>query len=196
MSLSVPFVNKRSLTGADIYPGLLQALPVLDQAWQVIGMDFIEGLPRSAHVDTILVVVDIFSKNAHFLPLLHPFTACKVAQVFLNSIYKLHGMPESIVSDRGRIFTSRFWQELFKLSGTQLRMSSSYHPQTDGQTERLNQCLETFIRSFVDVCPSKWASWLPLAEYWYNTNYHSSLGKSPFEVLYGHAPRHFGVLAG
>jgi transposase InsO family protein len=175
------------------YPGLLQPLPIPDAAWQIISMDFIEGLPRSAHADTILVVVDLFSKYAHFLPLLHPYTALKVAQLFMDSVYKLHGLPQSIVSDRDKVFTSKFWQELFKLTGTTLRMSTSYHPQTDGQTERVNQCLETFLRSFVHACPTKWSHGLSLTEYWYNTSFHSSLGRSPFEVQYGRALRHLGL---
>jgi transposase InsO family protein len=175
------------------YPGLLQPIPVPEQSWQVISMDFVEGLPRSRNADTILVVVDVFSKYAHFLPLLHPYTALKVAHVFMDSVYKLHGLPHSIISDRDKIFTSHFWQELFRLSGTTLKMSSSYHPQTDGQTERVNQCLETFLRSFVHACPSKWLSWLALAEYWYNTSFHSSLGTTPFEVMYGRHPRHLGI---
>jgi hypothetical protein len=175
------------------YPGLLQPLPIPKQAWEVISMDFVEGLPRSANANTILVVVDTFSKYSHFLPLLHPFSALKVAQLFMDCVYKLHGLPVSIVTYRDRIFTSRLWQELFRLSGTTLKMSTSYHPQTDGQTERVNQCLKTYLRSFVHVCPSKWSSWLSVAEYWYNTTYHSSLGRSPFEVLYGRAPRHLGL---
>lgn len=111
----------------------------------------------------------------------------------MNQIYKLHGMLMSIVSDRDRIFTSKLWQELFKLSGTQLRMSGSYHPQMDGPTERVNQCLEAYLRCFVQACPKQWSKWLALAEFWYNTCYHSSLGKTPFEVLYGHPPRHLGI---
>ena len=99
-----------------------------------------------------------------------------------------------IVSDRDRIFTSTLWKELFRLTDTTLNMSSSYHPQTDGQTERLNQCLETYLRCLVQACPSKWSQWMSLAEYWYNTTYHSALGKTPFEVLYGYSPRHFGIL--
>jgi transposase InsO family protein len=160
------------------YPGLIQPLPIPEAAWQIISLDFIEGLPRSAHADTILVVVDLFSKYAHFLPLLHPYTALKVAQLLMDSVYKLHGLPQSIVSDRDKVFTSKFWQELFKLTSTTLRMSSSYHPQTNGQTERVNQCLETFLRSFVHACPTKWSHWLSLAEYWNNTSFHSSLGRS------------------
>ena len=92
-----------------------------------------------------------------------------------------------------KIFTSAVWQELFKLTGTALRMSTSYHPQTDGQTERVNQCLEAYLRYFVHACPTKWKQWLSLAEFWYNTSYHTSLGKTPFEVVYGQTPRHFGI---
>lgn len=170
------------------YPGLLQPLPVPTQAWQVISLDFIEGLPQSAGYTVILVVVDRLTKFAHFVPMRHPFTALKVAQVFMQAVYRLHGMPESIVSDRDRVFTSTLWKELFRLSDTQLLMSSSYHPQTDGQTERVNQCLETFLRCFVQACPSKWSSWLAVAEFWYNCCFHASLGRSPFEVLYGRTP--------
>jgi hypothetical protein len=111
----------------------------------------------------------------------------------LDQVYRLHGMPDNIVSDRDRVFTSAFWQQLFALSDTQLCMSSSYHPQSDGQTERVNQCIETYLRCFVHACPSKWSQWLPVAEFWYNTNSHSSLDRSPFEVLYGHPPKHFGL---
>jgi hypothetical protein len=99
------------------------------------------------------------------------------------------------VSDRDRIFTSHLWQELFKLSGTKLHMSTSYHPRSDGETERVNQCLETFLRCFVNSQPTQWVQWLPLAEFWYNTSFHSSLGATPFEVLYGIQPRTLGLSA-
>jgi hypothetical protein len=154
------------------YPGLLQPLAVPPQAWHTISLDFIEGLPRSLQSNCILVVVDKFSKYGHFIPLLHPFTASKVAKVFLDNVYKLHGLPVNIVSDRDRIFTSSFWQHLFQLTDTKLCMSSAYHPQSDGQTERLNQCLETFLRCFVHTCPTRWSQWLSVAEYWYNTSFH------------------------
>jgi hypothetical protein len=131
-------------------PGLLQPLPVPPQAWHTVSMDFIEGLPKSNKWDVIMVVVDKFSKYAHFLPLSHPYTALQVAQTYFSNIYKLHGLPSAIISDRDRVFTSNFWQQLFTLSDTQLLMSSSYHPQTDGQTERVNQCLEaSFSRILV-----------------------------------------------
>jgi len=174
-------------------PGLLDPLPVPSQPWTVVSLDFIEGIPQSNRYNTILVVVDKFTKYGHFIPLAHPYTALQVAQLYLANIYKLHGLPQTIISDRDRIFTSKVWQELFKLTDTQLAMSSSYHPQSDGQTERLNQCLETFLRCTVNACPKQWSQWLSLAEFWYNTSYHSALGRSPFEVLYGQPPRHFSI---
>lgn len=174
-------------------PGLLQPLPIPPTAWHTISLDFIEGLPKSKNFDTILVVIDKLTKYAHFICLSHPYTATTVAQAFLTNIYKLHGMPTVIISDRDRIFTSTLWQELFKLTETTLNMSSSYHPQTDGQTERLNQCLETYLRCMVHSCPTKWAHWISLAEFWYNSTFHSAHGLTPFQALYGHPPRHFGI---
>jgi hypothetical protein len=174
-------------------PGKLQPLPVPSEAWQIISLDFVEGLPMSSSFNCILVVVNSFTKYGHFIPLCHPFTASVVAKVFLNQIYRLHGMPLSIISDRDRIFTSALWKELFLLAEVKLQMSSSYHPRSDGQTERLNQTMETFLRCFVNSCPAKWSSWLPLTECWYNSCYHSTVGCSPFEALYGYTPKHFGV---
>lgn len=172
--------------------GLLQPLPVPDQAWQVVCLDFIEGLPKSSRYDTILVIINKFTKYAHLILLAHPYTAVQVAQVFLDNVYKLHGLPQSIVSDRDRIFTSTVWRELFRLTDTQLLLSSSYHPQTDGQTERLNQCLKTFLRCSASSCPKQWSKWLSVAEFWYNTSFHSALGRSPFDVLYGYKPKQLG----
>lgn len=157
-------------------------------------MDFIEGLPKSNSYDVILVVIDRFSKYAHFIPLSHPFTALQVAQAYMNQVYKLHGLPQSIISDRDKLFTAKFWQELFRLSDTQLQMSSAYHPQSDGQTESLNQCVEAFLRCTVHACPRLWSKWISLAEYWYNTAFQSALGRTPFEVLYGQQPRHLGIV--
>uniref|UniRef100_A0A453JGS9 Integrase catalytic domain-containing protein n=1 Tax=Aegilops tauschii subsp. strangulata TaxID=200361 RepID=A0A453JGS9_AEGTS len=102
-------------------------------------------------------------------------------------------MPEYIVSDRDPVFTSNFWQTLTQRTGTQLNMSSAYHPATYGQTERVNQQVECYLRSFISSHPSKWSKWLSMCEFWYNTNWHSAVGKSPFEVLYGHSPRYFGI---
>jgi hypothetical protein len=150
------------------YPGLLQPLQTPSSAWQVISLDFVEGLPQSHGYNCILVVVDLFSKYSHFIAMKHPFTALSVAKVFMINIYRLHGLPSAIVSDRDRIFTS-LWRELFRLAGVELRMSSAYHPQCDGQTEHVNQCMETFLRCFANAVPTKWFEWLHLAEFWYNT---------------------------
>jgi hypothetical protein len=139
------------------------------------------------------VVVDKFTKFAHFLPLKHPYTAASVAKIFLDQVYKLNGMPQSIISDRDPIFNSNFWKELLCLAKVQLRFSTAYHPQLDGQTERVNQCPETFLRCFVSACPKRWLSYLSLTEYWYNTSYHSAIGMSPFEAMYGRPPWHFGL---
>ncbi|KAL5814386.1 hypothetical protein ACOSQ4_025027 [Xanthoceras sorbifolium] len=112
-----------------------------------------------------MVVVDRLSKYCHFIPLRHPFTAATVAKAFVFNVVKLHGIPQSIVSDRDKIFVSNFWSTLFKLQGTELKMSSSYHPQTDGQTEVVNRVLE-----------------------YYNTSLHSATKMTPFEVVYGTPP--------
>ena len=168
--------------------GLLQPLPVPCKVWDDISLDFVEGLLMSQGKDAIMVVVDRFSKSAHFLPLTHPFTAKTMADKFVEGVVKLHGMPISIISDRDPIFVSKFWQEFFKLSGTKMKLSSAYHPQTDGQTEVVNRCMEQYLRCFIHQWPHKWTSYLPWAEYWYNTTYHISAGMTPFQALYGRLP--------
>ena len=151
-------------------------------------MDFIEVLPKSDSKEVIFVAVDRLTKYSQFFSLSHPFTAYTVAIVFLDNIYKLHGLPESIISERDAIFVSNFLQELFKLLGTELKMSTAYHPQTVGQTERVNACLETYLRCMVGHKPKSWSQWLPLAEWWFNTHYHSRMKMSPFQALYGYPP--------
>lgn len=115
----------------------------------------------------------------------------------MNHVYKLHGMPDSIISDRDKIFVSRFWQELFHRSGTKLLLSTAYHPQTDGQTEVLNRCLENYLRCMTGETPANWFHWLPLAEWWYNSSFHSSIRLTLYEALYGQPPPpHMPYLAG
>ena len=132
--------------------------------------------------------MDRLSKSAHFLALSHPYTAKMVAKKFVKGIVKLHGLPKSIISDRDPIVISHFWREFFKMSGAKLHMSSAYHPQTDGQSEVVNRCIEQYLRCFVSQQPRKWSSFLPWAEFWYNTTYHSSIGMTTFQALYGRPP--------
>lgn len=171
-----------------LLPGLLEPLPIPTRIWTDISMDFIEGLPKSGGKTVILVVVDRLSKYSHFCALSHPYTASSVAQIFMDQIFRLHGLPSSIVSDRDATFTSHFWTELFQKTGTKLKMSSGYHPQTDGQTEIVNKCLETYLRCFTSEQQHQWAKWLPLAEWWYNTSYHTASKMTPYEAVYGQAP--------
>jgi transposase InsO family protein len=116
-----------------------------------------------------------------------------VAHAFMDNVYRYDGLPQVIISDRDKKFTSAFRQYLFKLEDTTLNMSPSYHPQTNDQIELLNQYLETYLRCAVNVQPKQWSKWLPRDEHWYNTTVHSALGKSPFQVLYGRNPRQLGV---
>lgn len=168
--------------------GLLQPLPIPSRVWEDISMDFITHLPQVHGKSVIWVVVDRLSKFGHFIALPTSFSAASLTPVFMVEIHRLHGMPKTIVSDRDRVFVSKFWQELFKLSGTKLCFSSSYHPQSDGQTEVLNRILETYLRCFVSDNPKLWLQFLHLAEYWYNSTYQSAIRMSPFEVLYGRPP--------
>jgi len=168
--------------------GLLHPIPIPSTIWEDLSMDFVTHLPSSNGFTTILVVVDRFSKGVHLGALPAHYTAFKVANLFLNIVCKLHGFPRSIISDRDPIFISSFWRELFRLSGTTLRMSTAYHPQSDGQTEVMNRTIEQYLRSFVHHNPANWFKFLALAEWSYNTSQHSGTDFTPYEVTYGKPP--------
>jgi IS30 family transposase len=139
--------------------------------WTDIGLDFVEALPRVGGKSVTLTVVDRFSKYCHFIPLGHSYTAESVAQAFFAEIVRLHGVPQSMVSDRDPVFTSVFWQELMRLIGAKIHMTSAFHPQSDGQTEAANKVITMYLRCFTGDRPRQWLCWLPWAEYIYNTAY-------------------------
>lgn len=170
--------------------GLLTPLPIPERPWQDVSMDFITKLPPSGTqlFDAIFVVVDRLTKMAHFMPFHEASSASETASVFFKSIYRLHGLPRSIVSDRDSKFTSRFWQTLMKSIGTRLNMSTAYHPQTDGQTERTNRTLEDLLRSYTCNQQACWSDMLAFVEFAYNDSIHSSTGFTPFFACYGYNP--------
>ncbi|KAL4030943.1 hypothetical protein IC575_009198 [Cucumis melo] len=166
--------------------GLLQPLSIPEWKWENVSMDFITGLPRTLRGFTVIwVVVDRLTKSAHFVPGKSTYTASKWAQLYMSEIVRLHGVPVSIVSDRDARFTSKFWKGLQTAMGTRLDFSTAFHPQTDGQTERLNQVLEDMLRACALEFPGSWDSHLHLMEFAYNNSYQATIGMAPFEALYG-----------
>ncbi|GKB48458.1 putative reverse transcriptase domain-containing protein [Tanacetum coccineum] len=166
--------------------GLLQQPEIPVWKWERITMDFVSGLPRTpSGYDTIWVIVDRLTKSAHFLPTKKTDTMEKLTQLYLKEIVCRHGVPILIISDRDSHFTSRFWRSLQKALGTNLDMSTAYHPQTDGQSERTIQTLEDMLRACMIEFGSSWDLHLPLVEFSYNNSYHASIKAAPFEDLYG-----------
>jgi hypothetical protein len=152
-------------------------------------MDFIVELPRSDDYTQVWVVVDRFTKMAHFIPLPTQASAKDLAVSFLREIWKLHGLPEEIISDRDTKFTSKFWSSLMTLLSITQRLSTAFHPETDGQTERVNQSLEQYLRMFCNYSQDNWVELLPLAEFAYNNSVTSAIGMSPFYANYGYNPQ-------
>lgn len=170
--------------------GHLLPLAIPESPWSSISMDFIVGLPPSTNGYTcIWVVVDRLTKMAHFIPCKETINSEGLAHLFLDNIFRLHGLPTSIISDRGSIFTSRFWQSLLSLLKIKSCMSTAFHPQTDGQTERINSILEQYLRSYLNYQQDDWVSLLAIAEFSYNNTVQSSIRHSPFEANYGFHPR-------
>ena len=168
--------------------GLLQPLPIADRPWSFLSMDFIDQLPLSDNFDSILVVVDRFTKMALFIPTRTDITSSELATLFIQHIFSKHGLPADVVSDRGSKFTSSLWRDLNKALGIHQSLSTAYHPQTDGQTERINQIVETYLRLYINYDQDNWSKYLPLAEFSYNNATHSSTTMSPFFANKGYHP--------
>jgi len=152
-------------------------------------MDFIVQLPLTRQGnDAIVVFTDRLTKRAHFQAMHTTATAPEVAKIFFNTIFKDHGIPKVIVSDRDAKFTSHFWKSLFSQLGTKLAMSTAFHPQTDGQTERLNRTLEDMLRIYATYKQDTWDEYLPAAEFVYNNSKQASTGFTPFELDNGQHP--------
>jgi hypothetical protein len=170
--------------------GLLHPLEHPYAPWQSLSMDFITDLPESESCDQLWVIIDRFTKMVHFIAFPKDGKkATDLAIIFAREIWKHHGLPSDIVSDRDSRFTLEVWKEFLRLSGIRPTMSTAFHPQTDGQTERLNQTIEAYLRSFVCHEQNDWVPLLPIAEFAYNNSVTSGNGISPFYANYGFHPQ-------
>jgi hypothetical protein len=169
--------------------GVLHPLSIPMWKWDDISMDFIMGLPLTARMkDSIWVIVDRLTKTAHFIVVHTTYSVHQYAELYMDQIVRLHGIPKTMISGRGTQFVARFWEQLHECLGTKLIHSSSYHLQTDGQTERINQILEDMLQASILHFDKSWDKCLSLAEFSYNNSYQASLKMAPFDALY---ERHF-----
>ena len=174
--------------------GDLQSLPVPTHQWKDLSMDFVTSLPLSADwkgdsYNSILVIVDRLTKMVHYELVKVTINALELAEVIINVVVRHHGFPDFIISDRGAIFTSKFWSLLCYFLGIKRRLSTAFHPQTDGQTKRQNSTMEAYLRAFVNFEQNDWARLLPMAEFAYNNAKNASTGHTPFELNCGFHPR-------
>src|SRR5258705_8214543 len=169
---------------------LLKTLQVPFQRWSSVSLDFITGLPMSNGFDALLVVVDRLSKMAHYIPTTSDVNSKQLAKLFFDNIFRLHGIPDSIVSDRGTQFTSDFTRALAALVGIHQKLSTSFHPQTDGQTERVNALVEQYLRGYCNYQQDNWVELLTMAEFSYNNTMCSSTSLTSFFAMYGEHPRY------
>ena len=166
--------------------GLLKPIMIPEWKWDRVTMDFVSGLPLTqSKKDSVWVIVDRLTKSAHFIPVRTDFSLDKLAELYVSQIVRLHGVPISIVSDRDPRFTSRFWKKLQEALGTKMHFSTAFHPQTDGQSERIIQILEDMLRCCVLEFCGSWERYLPLIEFAYNNSFQSSIKMAPYEALYG-----------
>ena len=170
--------------------GLLQPNKVPDQPWQSITMDFITDIPESDGYDTILVVIDRLTKMSQFISCKKDLDARQFATLFMQHIVRLHGIPRDIITDRGSLFTSGLWKQITEKLGIERRLSTAFHPQTDGQTKRTNAILEQYLRAYINYQQDNWNELLPLAEFAYNNGYQETIKTTPFYANYGRNPEH------
>ena len=170
--------------------GYLQPLPISDRPWSSISMDFVTDLPSSDKCTCILVVIDRLTKMGHFIPLPSVPSSVETADVFINSIFRLHGLPDEIITDRGTQFTSKFWNAVCSSLNVSLSLSSPFHHQSNGQTERVNSVIEQYLRCFTNYKGTDWKKFISLAEFSYNNALQDSAKNSPFFLNYGFNPRH------
>ena len=169
-------------------PGLLQPIDLPNKPWEEITYDMIVALPMSEGYDAVLTVVDRLSKMVHFIPTHSDASAVDVANLFVNFVWKLHGLPRKTISDRGPNFNAKFLRQVYKRLGIEPHFSTAYRPQVDGQSERLNQFVEIYLRHYINHRQTDWVAALPLAEFAYNNGKHSGSRHSPFYICYGYNP--------
>jgi len=180
---------QRMKNRAEMPAGKLRPNEVLERPWQHISVDFITKLPMSKGHDSILVACDRFLKMSHFVATTEKTTVEGLARLFRDNVWKLHGLLESVILDRGPQFAAGLTKELNKMLGIETKLSTVYHPQTDGQTERTNQELEQYLRMYVNHRQNNWSEWLATAEFAFNNKVHTVTKMSPFKVNYGREPR-------
>ena len=181
-------ICRRAKVSHETYNGLLKPLPAPDRRWKDVSIDFVVDLPVSKGCTNIMVVIDRLSKMRHLIACPNILTPT-VAQLFLDHVWKLHGLPETIISDRGSQFVSAFWKELTTRLRIKALLSTAYHPETDGQTERVNAIMEQYIRIYTSYLQDDWIDWLAFAEFTANNSVSETTKVSPFLANYGQHPR-------
>ena len=170
--------------------GMLQSNEVPDQPWESIAIDYIMDLPNSDGYDTILVVMDRLTKMRDYIPCRKDLDARQFATLFLKEIKRLYGIPHDIITERGSLFTSELWKHTTEKLGIERRLSTAFHPQADGGTERTNGILEQYLRAYINYHQDKWTELLPLAKFAYNNGYQESIKTTSFYPNYGINPEH------